>query len=64
VATYEYRCETHGVVNVSQPIGTAQPKSPCPVCHQDATRVFSVPMLSFAPRDVMAAIDRAERTSD
>jgi len=64
VATYEYRCSTHGVLEVRQPIGTAAPQWPCPVCHEDAGRVFSPPLLSFAPSELMAVIDRTERTSD
>jgi hypothetical protein len=34
----------------------------CPVCNEPAVRVFSPPMVSNAPREIVAAIDRAERT--
>jgi ABC-type ATPase with predicted acetyltransferase domain len=62
VATFEYRCDAHGVIGVRLPIGTAKPSWPCPVCDQDAIRVFTAPMLSFAPAERVAIIDRAERS--
>jgi hypothetical protein len=34
----------------------------CPVCNDSAVRVFSAPMVSTAPREIVAAIDRAERS--
>jgi putative FmdB family regulatory protein len=64
MATYQYRCDQDGVVEVSLPMGTATQRSPCPVCGDDAVRVFSVPMVSFASRSLMAAIERTEKTRD
>jgi hypothetical protein len=64
VATYQYRCVRDGDFDVRWPIGTATPKSSCPVCDNDAVRVFRAPMLSLAPRALMTAIDRTERTRD
>jgi putative FmdB family regulatory protein len=64
MATYQYRCDQDGVVDVHQPMGTATQAWPCPVCGADAVRVFSVPMVSFASRARMAAIDRAEKSRD
>ena len=64
MATYQYRCDQDGVVDVRQPMGSATRVRPCPVCGADAVRVFSVPMVSFASRARMAAIDRTERTRD
>ena len=64
MAKYEYRCETHGIVEVSLPIGTARPQWPCPECHEDAVRVFSAPLLSLAPRELVRLIDRTEKTRD
>jgi putative FmdB family regulatory protein len=64
MATYQYRCVQHGDFDVSRPIGTAAPKSQCPVCDTEAARVFRAPMLSFAPRALVAEIDRTEKTSD
>ena len=63
MATYQYRCLQDGDFDVSRPIGTATPKSQCPVCNNDAVRVFRAPMLSLAPRALVAAIDRTEKTS-
>ena len=62
MATYEYRCVQDGDFNVSRPIGTATPKSQCPVCNNEAVRVFRAPMLSLAPGALVAAIDRTEKT--
>jgi putative FmdB family regulatory protein len=64
VATYEYRCEQDGVAEVTRPLGTAPESITCAVCGGEARRVFSKPMLSFAPRALVAAIDHAEKTRD
>ena len=62
MAIYEYRCDADGPFELMRPIG-AQPQSiPCPVCGDDARRVFSTPMLSRAPRHLVAAIDHAEKS--
>jgi len=66
-----------GVKNVNRPPSTvcnhvspsfadcrAAPKSQCPVCNNEAVRVFHAPMHSFASRALVAAIDRTEKTSD
>jgi putative FmdB family regulatory protein len=62
--TYAYRCVQDGDFDVSRPMGTAAAKSPCPVCKNEAARVFRAPMLSLAPRALVAAIDRTEKSSD
>jgi putative FmdB family regulatory protein len=64
MAIYAYRCVRDGDFDVSRPMGTAARKSLCPVCNSEAARVFRAPMLSLAPRALVAAIDRAEKTSD
>jgi putative FmdB family regulatory protein len=64
MATYAYRCDRDGDFDVSRPIGAAARKSLCPVCNREAARVFRAPMLSLASRALVAAIDRAEKTSD
>ena len=64
MATYQYRCAQDGVFDVSRPMGTAAPQSQCPVCNNESARVFRAPMLSLAPRALVAAIDRTEKTSD
>lgn len=64
MATYEYWCATDGIVEVALPMGTAQPRWPCPTCRADARRIFSAPMLALAPRPLVAAIDRTEKTRD
>lgn len=64
MATYQYRCEHHGMHDVVTPIGTARPTRPCPVCDHDAVRVFTAPHLSLGTRRVVAAIDRAEESAD
>ena len=62
MAIYEYRCETHGVFDITRPIGTAPASIACPQCANEADRVFSSPMVSFAPRELVAALDHAEKT--
>jgi putative FmdB family regulatory protein len=64
MATYLYRCTTHGETEVVRPIGSAPPTWPCPECQADCARVFVPPMLSLAPSRVMAAIHRTERSAD
>lgn len=64
MATYQYRCVQDGVFEVSRPIGTATPTLKCPICHDEAVRVFRAPMLSLAPRAQVAAIDRTEKSRD
>jgi len=62
VAIYEYRCERHGAFEVTRPIGTAPTSIACPQCASEAGRVFSSPMVSFAPRELVAALDHEEKT--
>ena len=64
MATYLYRCTTHGDTEVARPIGSAPPTWSCPVCQAECARVFLPPLLSLAPHRVVAAIDRAERSAD
>ena len=62
MAIYEYRCERDGSFEVTLPIGTAPASIACPQCANEADRVFSSPMVSFAPRELVAALDHAEKT--
>jgi len=64
VATFQYRCLQDGGFDVRRPIGEPEGRVRCPVCGTDAIRVFSAPSLSLAPRALVAAIDRTERTRD
>jgi putative FmdB family regulatory protein len=64
VATYEYRCGTDGLFEVSAVMGTASASVGCPVCGGDAVRVFSVPRLSLVRRDLVKVIDDAAATSE
>jgi hypothetical protein len=61
---YRYRCVSDGVFDVSRPMGTAGSQWACRVCNSRAVRVFSAPMLSLAPRALVAAIDDTEKTRD
>ena len=45
-------------------MGQAADVSPCPICDDEAVRVFSAPMVLLAPPAMVAAIDRAEKTRD
>jgi putative FmdB family regulatory protein len=62
MAIYEYRCEHDGMFEVSRPIGTAPTSIACPACASEAERVFHSPMVSFAPRRLVAALDHEEKT--
>ena len=62
MAIYEYRCERDGSFEVTLPIGTAPASIACPDCADEAERVFSSPMVSFAPRELVAVLDHAEKT--
>jgi hypothetical protein len=62
VARYEFRCPQDGPHEVALPLGQAPARRPCPVCGGEAVRVFSPPHLALAPRHLLAAIDRAERS--
>ncbi|MEV4599086.1 FmdB family zinc ribbon protein [Amycolatopsis sp. NPDC049253] len=64
MATYQYRCDRDGVFEVRLPMGTALPSSQCPVCGGEAARIYSAPMLSLTPRELVTAIDRTEKTRD
>jgi len=65
VAYYDYRCDHDGVFEIARPLGTAPESTACPSCHGEASRVFSTPMLgTTAPKELVAAIDHAERTRD
>ena len=61
---YEYRCDADGPVDVDRPLGTAPAAVACPVCAQQARRVFSAPLLSFVPRRLVAALEHEEKTSE
>ncbi len=62
MAIYEYRCEDDGVFEITRPLGAPPEAAACPVCRSESGRVFSKPMLSLAPRAVVAAIDLAEKS--
>ena len=62
MAIYEYRCERDGAFDMTLPIGTAPASIACPVCASEAGRVFSSPMVSLAPRALVAALDHEEKT--
>ena len=64
MATYEYRCDGDGVLEVTRPLGTAPESIACPVCGRGARRVFSKPMLLSLPPAFVAAVDHAEKTRD
>jgi hypothetical protein len=64
MATYAYRCAEHGDFDISRPMGMAAATSRCKICNKEAVRVFCAPMLSFAPRALVAAIDRTVKSRD
>ena len=62
MAIYDYRCDRDGAFDVTRPLGAAPASMACPACASEAARVFSSPMLSLAPRALVAALDHEEKT--
>ena len=60
---YEYRCDQHGVSEITRPIGMAPESVTCLVCGGEARRVFSVAMVrSGSHTALFAAMDQAEKS--
>ena len=64
MATYQYRCDEHGLVETTCPIGTAPPELNCTACGQPAKRTYSSPRLALADRRTVALLDRTESTRE
>lgn len=63
MAIYEYRCDTHGMFEISRPMGTAPASTPCEICGAHAARVMSAPMVLGSTRSAWSdAIERAEQS--
>ena len=62
MATYRYRCDVDGPVDILRPIGTAPVTIACPDCGAASARVITAPMLGLADRRRMAVIDHTEST--
>ena len=62
MSIYEYHCDHDGPFEVTLRLGTAPQSLTCPVCARDARRVFTTPLLSRAPRALVAALDHEEKT--
>ena len=64
MTTFSYRCAEDGSFDVVRPIGTALKVMTCPTCGTDAVRVYTAPMLSFAPASLMRVIEGTEMTRE
>ena len=64
MATYQYRCDEHGLVETTRPIGTAPAELSCTACGRPARRTWSSPRLALADRRVVSLLDRTERTRE
>ena len=62
MTTYEYRCDQDGDFDVMLPFGTAPAAVPCEVCGSQARRVFTAPILPTPKREIMAALDKSEKS--
>lgn len=63
MAIYEYRCEHHGLFEVSRPLGTAPESVACAACGIEARRVFSAPAIRTGARhSLYAAVEHAEKS--
>ncbi len=60
---YEYRCDQHGVSEITRPLGMAPKSVTCLVCGSEARRVFSVAAVRSGSRSsLFAAMDHAEKS--
>ena len=60
---YEYRCDQHGVFEITRPLGMATESAKCLVCGGEARRAFSAPMVRSGSRTaLLAAMDHAEKS--
>src|ERR1700722_19718548 len=60
---YEYRCDQHGVSEITRPLGTAPKSVTCLVCGSESKRVFSVASVRNGSRNaLLAAMDHAEKS--
>ena len=64
MATYRYRCDTDGPLEVVRPIGTAEDTLDCPECGSAMPRVFVPPMLAFGSASARSLLEHAERTRE
>lgn len=64
MATFLYRCNADGILEMRWPVGTAPSQVRCPACAEDARRVYTAPLVSSGSSSAMALIDRTERTRD
>ena len=55
---YDYRCEHHGVFELTFPLAKAPETAACPECGADAPRSFGAPLTS-APRSAPSGPGRA-----
>lgn len=62
MALYEYQCVQHGVFEIIRPVGTAPDSAICSVCSSEAKRIVSVPVHFRGSRELLAAIDHAEKS--
>jgi hypothetical protein len=63
MTTYTYRCPRHGTVDVRCAFGAAPRVEPCPTCGEPMPRSYTPPLLGSARADLVAQIDRAERSA-
>jgi len=64
MATYQYRCPEHGVLEVSRAMGTAPAAEVCPTCAAVSPRVFTAPRLTRGSAVHRALLDRTGATAD
>ena len=64
MATYQYRCDEHGLVETTCPMGTAPAELRCTACGRPARRRYSSPRLGLADKRAVALLDRTERTRE
>lgn len=64
MATYEYRCDEHGLMDAEFAMGEAPQALPCPECSVESRRVYSSPMISAVDQKRMGLIDSTKASAD
>lgn len=63
MAIYQYRCTECGTFDLARPIGTADAAEPCVRCGDEASRVFTPPLVGRTPGALGRALDVQEASA-
>jgi len=63
VATFDFRCESHGIVTLTMSIHEVSATAACPTCARPSRRVFTVPQLRLGDSTARRLLDATQRTA-